>query len=71
MREIIDSILYAEARGAQKKKAEEKARQEAEAKRMTLNKYIKTYIEQVSNGSRQTEQGRIMPIPLSSLLSRR
>ena len=58
MREIIESIVYAEAREAQKKKEEEKAKKAAEAKRMTLNKYIKMYIEQVSNGSRQTEQGR-------------
>ena len=58
MREIIDAVVYAEAREAQKRKAEEKARKEAEAKRMTLNKYIDLYIEQVSNGVRQTEQGR-------------
>ena len=58
MREIIDAVVYAEAREAQKRKAEEKARKEAEAKRMTLNKYIDIYIEQVSNGARQTDQGR-------------
>lgn len=58
MREIIESVVYAEAREAQKRKADEKARKEAEAKRMTLNKYIDLYIEQVSNGARQTEQGR-------------
>lgn len=51
MREIIDSVVYAEAGEAQNKKAEEKAKKEAEAKRMTLNKYIALYIEQVSNGS--------------------
>ncbi|MBO4916548.1 MAG: site-specific integrase [Bacteroidales bacterium] len=58
MRGIIDSIVYAEAKAAQKKKAEEKARKEEEAKRMTLNKFIKMYIEQISTGARQTEQGR-------------
>lgn len=58
MREIIESIVYAEVREAQKRKAEEKARKEAEAKRMTLNKYIDLYIEQVSNGARHTDQGR-------------
>ena len=58
MREIIDAVVYAEAREAQKRKAEEKARKEAEAKRMTLNKYIDIYIDQVSNGARQTDQGR-------------
>lgn len=51
MREIIDSVVYAVAGEAQNKKAEEKAKKEAEAKRMTLNKYIALYIEQVSNGS--------------------
>jgi integrase len=58
MRGIIDSIVYAEAKAAQKKKAEEKAKKEEEAKRMTLNKFIKMYIEQISTGARQTEQGR-------------
>lgn len=58
MREIIDSVVYADARAEQKKRKEEQAKKEAEAKRMTLNKYIKAYIEQVSNGARQTEQGR-------------
>lgn len=58
MREIIDSVIYAEARAAEKMRKEEQKKKEAEAKRMTLNKYIKAYIEQVSNGARQTEQGR-------------
>ena len=51
MREIIDAVVYAEVRVAQKRKAEEKSRKKEEAKRMTLNKYIALYIEQVSNGS--------------------
>ena len=58
MREIIDSVVYADARAAEQKRKEEQEKKEAEAKRMTLNKYIKAYIEQVSNGARQTEQGR-------------
>ena len=58
MREIIDAVVYAEAREAQKKKEEERVKKEAEAKRTTLNKFIDLYIEQVSNGARQTEQGR-------------
>lgn len=57
-REIINSVTYAEAIEAKKRAAEEKARKEAESKKITLNKYIKTYIDQVSNGARQTEQGR-------------
>lgn len=57
MREIIDSIVYAEARAAQKKQKEEKAQKEAEAKRMTLNKYIAMYCDQITTGARQTEKG--------------
>lgn len=57
-RDIINSVAYAEAIEAKKRAAEEKAQKEAASKRMTLNKYIKAYIEQVSNGARQTEQGR-------------
>lgn len=56
--DIIDEVMYHEAREAQKKKKEEKARKEEAAKRMTLNKFIKMYIEQISTGARQTEQGR-------------
>ena len=58
MREIIDSIVYAEARAAQAKKKEEKAKKEAEEKRMTLNKYIAMYCDQITTGARQTEKGR-------------
>lgn len=57
MREIIDSIVYAEARAAQQKQKEEKAQKEAEAKRMTLNKYIAMYCDQITTGARQTEKG--------------
>ena len=56
--EIINDVVYREAREAQKRKEEEKARKEAEEKRMTLNKYITLYKEQVEKGGRQTEQGR-------------
>ena len=58
MREIIDSIVYAEAREAHKKKEEAKAKAEAEAKKMTLNKYIDTYLQQISTGARMTARGR-------------
>ena len=55
---IIDGIVYAEARAAQKKREEEKAKKEAEENKMTLNKYIATYNEQIKSGARQTESGR-------------
>lgn len=58
MREIIDSIVYAEVREVQKQKAVEKAQKETEEKKITLNKFIKLYIKQISDGSRQTDQGR-------------
>lgn len=58
MREIIDSVVLAEARDAQKRRKEEKAKEEAEKNRMTLNKYIKQYNEQIASGARQTESGR-------------
>lgn len=57
-REIIDSIAFAEARDAKERKLVEMKRQEAESKKMTLNKFIKLYIQQISDGSRQTDQGR-------------
>jgi len=58
MREIIDAVVFAEAREAQKRKKEEKAKKEAEAKRMTLNKFIELYKNQVEYGGRQTDKGR-------------
>lgn len=58
MREMIDAVVYAEARDAQKRRKEEKAKEEAEKNRMTLNKYIASYIEQIESGARQTESGR-------------
>ena len=57
MRETIDSIVYAEARAAQKLKQEEKAKAEAAKNKMTLNKYIATYCDQITTGARQTEKG--------------
>lgn len=58
MREIIDAVVFAEAREAQQRKKEEKAKKEAEAKRMTLNKFIDLYKDQVEHGGRQTDKGR-------------
>ena len=58
MREIIDSVVYAEARAAKKRREEEQAQKEAEEKRMTLNKYISKYTDQISTGARQTDRGR-------------
>lgn len=54
MREIVRGVVYAEAREAELKRKEEKATQ----KRMTLNKYIALYCEQIAVGARQTDKGR-------------
>ena len=58
VRTIIDSIVFAEARAAQQKRKEAKAKAEEEAKRITLNKYIEMFKEQVASGARQTDQGK-------------
>jgi integrase len=55
---IVNDIIFREARDAQKRRKEEKAKEEAEKNRMTLNKYIASYIEQIESGARQTESGR-------------
>ena len=57
MTEIIDNIAFEDERELERKKAAEEARKIAEANRMTLNKFIAMYIEQISNGARQTERG--------------
>ena len=58
MREVIDAVVYADARAAQKQREADKAQREAEESRMTLNKYIAIYTDQIKTGARQTESGR-------------
>lgn len=58
MRQIIENIAYAEAKEAENRRKEEKAREEAEKNRMTLNKYIDLYLKQIASGGRQTARGR-------------
>lgn len=57
MREIIDSVVLAEARAAQKRRKEEKERIEAEEQKMTLNKFIAHFLKEIQNGSRKTSRG--------------
>lgn len=57
MREIIDRIAYAEAREAEQKRKEAKAKKEAEEQRMTLNKFIDLFLEEIQKGSRKTSRG--------------
>ncbi|SKC47716.1 Phage integrase SAM-like domain-containing protein [Bacteroidales bacterium WCE2004] len=57
MREIIDSVVLAEARAAQQRRKEEKKRIEAEEQKMTLNKFIANFLKEIQNGSRKTSRG--------------
>ncbi|MCI6428077.1 MAG: site-specific integrase [Rikenellaceae bacterium] len=57
VREVIHNIVYREEIAAAEAAEEEKARQEAWENRMTLMKFIDKYIEEVSNGGRQTVNG--------------
>lgn len=54
---IIDGIVYAEEREEAKRKAEEDRIAAELAKKMTLSKYIDSFIEQIQSGARQTEAG--------------
>lgn len=56
-RTIIDEIVLKEEREAERKREEEKKRKEEAAKRVTLNKFIDKFQEEVANGSRQTDRG--------------
>ena len=57
MTQIIDDIAFEDERELERQKAAEEARKIAEANKLTLNKFIDMYIEQISNGARQTERG--------------
>lgn len=57
LRAIVQSIVYREEIAAAEAEKEEKARQEAWENRVTLFKFIDKYIEEVSNGGRQTANG--------------
>ncbi|MCI7177240.1 MAG: phage integrase SAM-like domain-containing protein [Candidatus Cryptobacteroides sp.] len=57
VRELVHSIVYREEIAAAEAEKEEKAREEERKNRMTLFKFIDKYIEEVSNGGRQTANG--------------
>ena len=54
---LIDNVIYAEQRKRDEEARKAAAAKEAEAKRMTLNKYIVKYIAEVEAGERQTDKG--------------
>lgn len=56
-KDIILETYYKEQRAQKAKEAEEEAKAKAEAARITLNRFIDMYIEEVSNGGRQTDKG--------------
>lgn len=56
-RTIIDDIVLKDEREAERKRLEEERRKEEEAKRMTLNKFIEQFQEDVESGARQTDKG--------------
>ncbi len=56
-RTIIDDIVLKEEREAEREREEERKRQEEAARRMTLNKFIDQFQEDIVNGSRQTDKG--------------
>lgn len=57
VREIIDAIVMADARAAQRRRKEEKEKKEAEEQKMTLNKFIDHFLTEIQNGSRKTARG--------------
>lgn len=56
-RTIIDDIVLKDEHDAEKKRLEEIKRKEEEAKRVTLNKFIETFQEEIESGARQTDKG--------------
>lgn len=54
---ICHDIIYKEEREEQIRRLEAQRLAEAEAKRMTLSKYIDIYVKEIFSGARQTEKG--------------
>lgn len=57
-KDIINRIVNAEAIQAEKERQEEIKRQEEESKRITLSKYIDSYLADMVSGARQTPDGK-------------
>ncbi len=57
VRAIIDEVKFMEQRAAEKAAKEEKKRADEEARRMTLNKFVDKYLDELSSGARQTDKG--------------
>lgn len=57
VRQKCDNIIFAAQRAKEQEKINEAAALEAEAKRITLNKFIDQFLEDIKAGRRQTEKG--------------
>lgn len=57
LEKICNEIIYREERDEQLRQEEARRLAEAEAKRMTLSKYIDLYIKEIFSGARQTDKG--------------
>ena len=57
VRKMSDNVIFAEQRKRDEEARLAEAAKEAEAKRVTLNKYIARYIAEVEAGERQTDKG--------------
>ena len=58
VRDIIHSIIYREQIQAEKDAENEAKRMEEERNRITLNKFISQFLEEIQDGSRHTESGK-------------
>ena len=58
VKEIIDDIYYREEREEAARKAELERQAYEAAHKMTLNRFIDNFLDQIDSGARQTEQGK-------------
>lgn len=58
VRDIIHSVIYREQIQAEKDAENEAKRMEEERNRVTLNKFISQFLDEIQNGSRHTESGK-------------
>lgn len=54
---IIDDVYYHKERAAEKERKEAKKKAAEEAKKVTFNKFLELYLEQLKSGARQTDKG--------------
>lgn len=57
-RALVDSVVLAEVKERKAKEEAEAKAKAAEAKKMTLSKYIEQYLKEIKAGARQTDSGK-------------